>query len=53
MTKIFHGSDLNEIIEEMFTHMKTQIKNSALANSRLRFEEVLFLDIDFHQFNLT
>ena len=33
--------------------MKTQIENPALANSRFRFDELLFLDINFHQFNLT
>ena len=53
MTDIFQGSDLNEIIEEMFTHMKTQIKNPALENSRFRFDEVLCIDINFYQLNLT
>ena len=31
----------------------TQIKNPALTNSRFTFDEVLFLDINFHQLNLT
>ena len=53
MTDIFQGSDLNKIIEEMFAHMKTQIESPALANSRVRFDEVLFMDINFHQLNLT
>ena len=52
MTDIFQGSDLNEIIEEMFTHMKTQIENLAMENSRFIFDEVLFLDINFYQLNL-
>ena len=30
MTKIHQGSDLNEIIDEMLAHMKTQIENPAL-----------------------
>ena len=51
MTDIFQGSDLNEIV--MFTHMKTQIEDLALANSRFRFNEILFLDVNFHQLNLT
>ena len=29
MTEIFHGSDLNEKVNEMFAYMKTQIENSA------------------------
>ena len=53
MTEIFQGSDLNEIGNEMFAHMRTQIENPALANSRFVFDEVLFLDINFHQLNLT
>ena len=53
MADIFQGSDLNEIVNGMFTHMKTQTKHPALANSRFRLDEVLFLDINFHQLNLT
>ena len=37
----------------MIAHMKTQIENPALLNSRFRFDEVLFLDINFHRLNLT
>ena len=53
MMDIFQGSDLNEIVSGMFTHMKMQIEKPALANSRFRFYDVLFLDINFHQLNLT
>ena len=53
MTEIFQGSDLNEIVNEMFAHMKTQIENPALTNSRFVFDEALFLDVNFHQLNLT
>ena len=53
MMEIHQGSDLNEIIDEMLTHMKTQIENPALANSRFVFDEVLFLDVNFHQLDLT
>ena len=38
MTEIHQGSDLNEIIDEMLTHMKTQIENPALTNSRIVFD---------------
>ena len=37
----------------MFAHIKTQIENLALENNRLRFDEVLFMDINFYQLNLT
>ena len=53
MTEIFQGSNLDEIVDEMIAHMKMQIKNPALANSRFRFDEVLFPDINFHRLNLT
>ena len=32
--------------------MKTQIENPALPNSRFVFNEVLYLDVNFHQLNL-
>ena len=35
MMEVFKGSNLKEIIEEMFAHMQTQVENRALANSRI------------------
>ena len=52
MMKVFQGSDLCETIKELFAHMKMQVENLALANSRFLFNQVLFLDINFHKFNL-
>ena len=37
----------------MIAHMKTQIENPALLNSRFKFDEVLFLNMNFHWLNLT
>ena len=45
--------ELDQIVDGMIAHMKTQIENPALLNSRFRFDEVLFLDISFHHLNLT
>ena len=53
MTNVHQGSNLEQIVDEMITHMKTQIENPALLNSRFRFDEVLFLDVNFHRLNLT
>ena len=36
----------------MFVHMKTQIEIPTLANSRFVFNEVPFMDINFHPLNL-
>ena len=53
MAVVHQGSDLDRIINGMIAHMKTQIENPILVNSRFRFDAVLFLDINFHQLNLT
>ena len=53
MTNVYNLSDLDEIVNEMIVHMKEQIENPALLNSRFVFDEVLFTNVDFHQLNLT
>ena len=53
MANVHQGSDLEQIVDEMIAHMKTQIGNPALLNSRFRFDEVLFLNTNFHRLNLT
>ena len=40
MTNVHQGNDLEQIVDGMIAHMKTQIKNPALLNSRFRFDEV-------------
>ena len=50
---LYQGSDLDGIVDGMITHMNTQIENPALLNSRFRFDEVLFLNVNFHQLNFT
>ena len=49
MTCVFGSSDLDQIVDEMITHMMAQIENPALINSRFRFDQVLHLDISFHR----
>ena len=44
---------MDEIVNEMIAHIKGQIGNPALLNSRFVFDEVLFTNVDFHQLNLT
>ena len=48
MTEVHRGSDLDGMVNGMITHMKMQIKNPALANSRFRFDAVSFLDVNCH-----
>ena len=53
MVNVYNLSNLGEMVNEMIAHMKQQIENPALSNSRFIFNEVLHMDIDFHQLNLT
>ena len=53
MLNVYNLSNMDEIVDEMIKHMKEQIKNPALLNSRFVFNEVLYIDVDFHQLNLT
>ena len=53
MTNVYNLSDMDEIVNEMIAHIKGQIENPALLNSRFVFDELLFTNVDFHQLNLT
>ena len=52
MTSIYNLNDIEGIVFKMINHMKEQIENPALINSRFVFDEVLFMNIDLHQLNL-
>ena len=52
MMTVYNLSEINEIANEMIAHMREQIENPALLNSRFVFDEILFMNIDFHQLNL-
>ena len=44
---------MDPIVDGMTANMKFQIENPALLNSRFIFDQFLYLDINFHQLNLT
>ena len=44
---------MDQIVDGMIANMKFQIKNPVLLNSRFVFDEFLYLDVNFHQLNLT
>ena len=48
MVNIYNLSNMNEIVNEMLAHMKQQIENQALSDSKFVFDEVLHMDVDFH-----
>ena len=53
MTSVYRGSEMDQIVDGMIANMKFQIENPVLLNSRFVFDEFLYLDINFHQLNLT
>ena len=52
-TNVYGGSNLFKIVNEMIANMKFQKENPALLKSRFVFDEVLHLDANFYQLNLT
>ena len=50
---MYRGSEMDQIVDGMIANMKFQIENPVLLNSRFVFDEFLYLDINFHQLNLT
>ena len=52
MLNVYNLSDMNEIVNGLITHMKQQIKNPALSDSKFVFDEVIHMDVDFHRLNL-
>ena len=52
MSNVYNLSDINEIVNGMITHMKQQIENPALSDSKFVFNEVVHMDVDFHRLNL-
>ena len=53
MTNVYRGSDLGQAVNGMIAKMKTDIENPALLNSRFVLDEALYIDVNFHQLNLT
>ena len=53
MTSVYQGSETDQIVDGMIANMKFQTENPALLNSRFVFNEFLYLDVNFHQLNLT
>ena len=53
MMSVYRGSETDQIVDGMIANMKFQIENPALLNSRFVFDKFLYLDINFHQLNLT
>ena len=53
MTNIYNLNDFDQIVFEMINNINYPIENPTLLNSRFVFKEVLHMDINIHQLNLT
>ena len=53
MMEIFQGSNIEEILEQMFGYIKTGIENPALPKSGFTLDSIMHLDISFHELQLT
>ena len=53
MTSVYRGSETDQIVDRMIANMKFQIENPVLLNSWFVFDEFLYLEVNFHQLNLT
>ena len=53
MTGVYRGAETDQIVDRMIADMKFEIENPPLLNSRFVFDEFLYLDVNFHQLNLT
>ena len=53
MLAVYNLSDMDEIVSEMIKHMKQQIENPVLRDSKFVFDGAIGMNIDFHRLNLT
>ena len=53
MLAVYNLSNIGEIVSAMIEHMKQQIENPALRDSKFVFDGVIHMDIDFQRLNLT
>ena len=53
IVEVFEGSDLEELIQSMFAHLKSQVEHPALPRSGFTLDHIMHLDIDFHKLVLT
>ena len=53
MTEFLEGSNSDELIEAMFTDIKTQVENSRKPESGFTLDKIMHLYINFHRLVLT
>ena len=53
MTKFFEGSDINNLIQRMLSHIKIQVENTRMPVSGITLDHIIHLHINFHRLALT
>ena len=53
MTEFFEGSDINDLIQRMLAHIKTQVENPRMPESGFSLDKIMHLHINFHRLVLT
>ena len=52
MTEVYQGSDIEELLKQMFAYIKTQIEHPALPKSGFTLDSIMHLDINFHELHV-
>lgn len=53
LMQVFQGSDVNELLDNMFAQIRVHVENPALPQSGFTIDRIIHLDIDFHKLQLT
>ena len=53
MTEFFNGSNIEELSEHMFAHIKKQTENPQFPESGFTLDQIMHLYINFHKLSLT
>ena len=53
MTEFFEGSDINDLIQRMLAHIKTQVQNPRMPESGFSLDKIMNLYINFQRLALT
>ena len=53
MTEFFEGSDINDLIQRMLAHIKTQVENPRMPESGFSLDKIMNLYINFQRLALT
>ena len=53
MTEFFQSSDINDLMQWMLVHIKTQVDNPRMSESGFSLDKIIHLYINFHRLALT